>query len=103
MLFHVELSVEILNGNVMNIEIAAGSYCANAVKKVFRSLGARQRLNCNIGVGKDVADCGCDGYNKLLRALKSDVAGKADGEVGKIAVASAANAYTPDFQHTIDS
>jgi hypothetical protein len=53
MLLDVELAVEILHADVVDVEVVASGDGANAVEDVFRALGARQRLNSDIGVRED--------------------------------------------------
>jgi len=101
MLLDVEMAVEILHADVVDVEVVASSDGPNAVEDVFRTLGARERLNGDIGVGEDAMNCLGYGFDQLLRALKCNSAGKADREIGEIAVAGAADAHPPDFEHAI--
>ena len=74
-LLNVEFAVEILHADVVDVQIVAGGDGANAVEDIFRTLGARQRLNGHVGIGKDVAHRDCDGFDKLLGTLEGYGAG----------------------------
>src|SRR5580700_8080445 len=101
-LLDVEVAVEILHADVVNVEVVASGDGTNAVEDIFRTLGAGQRLNGDVSVGENAVD-GCRyGGHQLLGALEGDGAGEADGEVGEIAVAGAADTNASDFEHAID-
>ena len=57
-LLDVELAGEILHADVVDVEVVAGGDGANAVEDIFRTLGARQRLDGDIGVGKNAVNRG---------------------------------------------
>src|ERR1700688_1502870 len=103
MLLHVQPTVEILDADVVHVEIVIGSDRADAVEDVFRMLGARQRLHGHVGVGQDAVHCLGDCGRQLAGALKSYGARQSYGEVGEIAVPSAANADAIDFENAVDA
>ena len=53
MLFDVEFAGEVLNADVVNVQVVPGGDGPNTVEDIFGTLGTRQGLNGNIGVGKD--------------------------------------------------
>ena len=85
----------------MDVQIVAGRDGANTVEDIFRTLGAGQRLNGDVGVGKNTVDRGDDRCDQLFGALEGYGAGEADGKIGEIAIAGAADAHAPDFEHAI--
>src|SRR5580704_13366842 len=91
-LLDVKAPGEILHADVVDIEVVAGSDGADTVKDIFRALGARERLNGDVGVGKNFVDRGGDGLDELLGALKGNRTREADGKVGEVAVARTAGA-----------
>src|SRR5580704_17423934 len=102
-LLDVKAPGEILHADVVDIEVVAGSDGADTVKDIFRALGARERLNGDVGVGKNFVDRGGDGLDELLGALKGNRTGEADGKVGEVAVARTADADATDFENTLDA
>src|ERR1700686_2152613 len=103
MLLDVQPTVEILDADVVHVEIVVGGNGADAVEDVFGMLGARQRLHGHVGVGQDAVHCLGDCGRQLAGALKSYGARQSYGEVGEIAVPSAANADAIDFENAVDA
>ncbi len=101
MLLHVQTAGEILHADVVDIEVVAGGDGAYAVENIFRALGARQRLNGDVGVRKNSVDRGGYRCYQLLGPLESYSAGQADREIGEIAVAGAANSHASNFEDAI--
>jgi len=58
MLLDMEFAREILHADVVDVQVVAGSDGANTVEDIFRTLGARQGLNGDVGVGKNLAHSG---------------------------------------------
>jgi hypothetical protein len=100
-LLNMQSSGKILHADVMNIEVVPRGHGSNAVKDVFRTLRARQRLDRDISVGKDVVNSGRHGFHQLLGTLEGDGAVKADRQVGEITVAGLTDAHPPDFKYSI--
>src|ERR1700723_1116244 len=101
MLLDMEFAGEILHADVMDVRVVAGSDGANTVKDIFRTLSAGQGLNGDVGVGKDVAHGGSNGFHQLLRTLECYGAGQSHGEISEVAVAGTADANASDFEDTI--
>src|SRR5712671_3487758 len=85
----------------MHIEVVACGYRPNSIEDVFGALGSGQRLHGDVSIGKDTLDCGGHRPGELSRALEGYGAGQANGEIGKVPVAGAANAHTVDLEHAI--
>src|ERR1700733_14366418 len=100
-LLDMKLAIEILHRDVVDVEIVASGNGADAIKGVFRTLGAGERLNRDIGIGQNSLDrCG-DRREQLFGALESDGAGEANREIGKVAIAGAPDADATDFEHPL--
>src|SRR5258708_6959134 len=99
----MQVSVKILHADVVDVEVVASRDRANAVKNIFRTLRARQRLHGYIGVGKNAVNCGGHGFHQLFGALKSNRAREAYGEIGEVAVAGPADAHPSNLQHALDA
>ena len=102
MLLDVEAAGKILHADVMDVEIVASGDGADTIEDIFGALGAWERLNGDIGVGKDFMNRIGDGCHKLFGTLESYGTCEADGEIGEIAVARAADADATDFEDALD-
>jgi hypothetical protein len=87
----------------VDVQVVAGGDRADAVENVFRQRGPRDRVNDDISVGKDTVYGFRDFVGDLARALESHAAGEADRDVGKVAVAGAADADAVHFEKAIDA
>src|SRR6266436_2252378 len=100
-LFHMQVSLEILHANVVHVEVVARGHGTDTIENVFRTQGARHGVDHDVGVGQHVMHCVGYGFSHLLGALESNVAADADGQVGKVAVAGATNAHPVHFEQTV--
>ncbi len=101
MLFDVEMALEILHADVVQVEIVTGGDGADAIENIFRTQGAGHGVHDDVGIGQHFVDGAGYGFRHLLRALERDVAGHADGEVGEVAVAGAANAHAVYLEQAV--
>src|SRR5579872_324054 len=99
MLLDVQLVAELLHADVVDVEGAARSHGANAVKNIFRVLRARHRVHHHVGVGQNAVNGVGHGARHLFRALEGDVTIQPDGQIGEVAVAGAPNADAIQFEH----
>src|ERR1022692_3732816 len=103
MLLDVQLPVQVLHADVVDIEIMASGDRADAVKDVFRTAGARDRVDHDVSVGQNFAYPGGDRRRDLLRTLERKIAFQPYGNVGKKAVARLPEADSLHLQHAIHS
>src|SRR6267154_3683305 len=86
---------------MVHVEVVAGSNSANAVEAIFCALSTRQRLNGDVGVGKNAVDrVRYRGY-QLLGTLEGNGTGEADSKIGEITVARATDSHSSNFEHAI--
>src|SRR5579864_353132 len=102
-LLHVNLTRDVLHTDVVDVQVVASGNGANAIENIFRTLGARQRLHGDVSIGKDAVNGFSRGCHQLARALKGHGTRQADGKVGEVAIAGAANPDAIDFKHSIDA
>jgi len=102
MLLDVELVVELLHGYVVDGEIGAGGYGADAVVKAFGGGGGGDGVDDDVGAGEMATDGGGGSHGDLLGALEGEVAREAEGEVGEVVGAGAAGANAFDGEDTVD-
>src|ERR1700733_1545909 len=89
MLFDVELVVELLDGNVVDVEVGAGGDGADAVVDAFGERCGGDGMDDDVGSGEMAADGGGGGESDLLGALEGEVAWHAEGDVGEVVGAGA--------------
>src|SRR5215467_171800 len=102
-LLYVNAAGELLNADVVNVQVPVSRDRPDPVENVLRTLGTRQGLNRDVGVGQYATNGIGYGGGELTGALKSDGAGKANGKIGEIAVAGTPDTHTIDFQDSIHS
>src|SRR5258708_3851293 len=100
-LLDVKTAGKVLHADVMYVEVMARGYCPDSIEDIFGALGSGQRLHGDVGIGKDTLDCGGHSRDELSRTLEGNRACQANGKIGKVPVASAANAHTVDFEYAI--
>jgi hypothetical protein len=101
MLFHMQGAIEVLDADIMDVQVVASGDGADAVENIFGERGPWDRTDYDIGVRKDAVDGAGDFVGDLAGTLEGDAACEADGDVGKVAVAGAANADTVHFEQAI--
>ena len=101
-LLDVELVVVLLNTDVVDIEVGAGGDGADAVVNAFGAGGGGDGVDDNVGSGKMAADGVGGGHSDLFGALKGEVTGHAEGDVGEVVGAGAAGADAVDGEDAVD-
>jgi hypothetical protein len=94
--------VELLHGDVVDIEIAARSDSADAVVNALGDGGDGDGVDDDVSSRKVVLYCGRGGGGDLFRALEGEIAGHADGDVGEIAGAGTTGANAVDGEDSIN-
>ncbi len=101
-LLDVELVVVLLYADVVDGEVGAGGYGADAVVDAFGEGGGGDGVDDDVGTGEMALDGGGGGGGDLLGALEGEVAGHAEGDVGEVAGAGAAGADAVDGEDAVD-
>jgi hypothetical protein len=102
-LLDVELVVELLHGDVVDVEVGAGGNGADAVVNAFGEGCGGDGMDDDVGSGEMAADGGGGCEGDLLGALEGEVAGHAEGDVGEVVWAGAAGAYAVDGEDAVDA
>src|SRR6476661_8169877 len=101
-LFHVQASLEILHADVVDVEIVASGDSADAIENILGAPGPRQGVHDHVSVRQHFMDRAGHGFRHLFGALEGHVAGHANREIGKVAVAGTANADAVHLEQAID-
>src|SRR5579872_2284767 len=103
MLFDMQAPVKILNAHVVNVHVMAGGDGAHAVENVLCGSCSWNRVDHDIRIRKQAVDSASDFIRDLAGALESNVAGEADGDIGKVAITGAPDPYTINLQQALDA
>jgi hypothetical protein len=101
-LFDVEGVVVLLDADVVDGEVGAGGYGADAVVDAFSAGGGGDGVDDDVGAREVAADGVGGGHGDLLGALEGEVARHAEGDVGEVVGAGAASADTVDGEDAVD-
>ncbi len=102
MLFHMQLAVQILHADVVQVEVVARSYGADAVENILRPTSARNGMHHDIGIGQDFAYSRSHRGGNLIGTLEREIAFQSDGNVGEKSIPGFAKTDTIDLEHAID-
>src|SRR5215831_13191821 len=90
------------HADVVDIEVVACRHSTHAVENIFGTTGAGDGLYRDVSAGKDcLYDC-LNLFHQLAGALKGDIAREGDRKIGKITVASTADAHPINCHNAID-
>src|SRR4051812_10055716 len=101
-LFDVQTAAEILHADVVHIYIIARGHRPHSIEYILGASDSRDRVDNHVCAGKNTLHRGRNCRHHLFRALESYVPRQANGKIGKIAVAGAANAHPVNLEQTLD-
>src|SRR5207248_3203333 len=101
MLLDVQISLEILNADIVHVEVLTSGDGRYAVKNILAMLRTGNRVDHDVCVRKHVVNGRGDGVGNLFGALKGYIAVEPNGEISKVAVSSSTDADAIYFEQTI--
>src|SRR5437868_4415102 len=100
MLFHMDLSVQVLHADVMNAKVVARSHRSYAVKDALLPSNAGNGANNHIRVGKDGMHRIRNLADRSFGMLKCNVAANTDRYIRKVSVPCLAYANAVYINHS---